>query len=323
VARRNVLLAAILVGTLVQLGACSDGYDGAESASPDAGGSGADASAADSMVSREAGSDAPAGTSCNPTAPFDSTVLVAELSDTAESTVGVRLSADGLTAFFARTVPGASWDVFSVTRFDAAAAFGAPSVVAPITTADGDSKPSVTSDRNRLYFSRDTGSTFRIWVAVRTGGGFYSAPTILDTNVNDPSGPSGDPFISPDGEELFFGSIRADAGPGGIYVASGPTSPTTFTTVAPTGLLGNNPVISADRLSLYFAKAVGLDTGVWVAQRPTLAAPFGTPTKLSGPDLDTVGQRDDPSWISPDQCTLYLFSNRAGVFATYRATRKP
>src|SRR5213592_3820575 len=86
------------------------------------------------------------------------------------------------------------------------------------------------------------------------------------------------------------------------------------------------PGISKDGLSLYFGSdraggAGGLD--LWVAQRPTQDAPWGTPANL-GPVVNSPGT-DNVVSFSRDGHRMFFNSNRAGGFgdsdlwASYRA----
>ena len=59
------------------------------------------------------------------------------------------------------------------------------------------------------------------------------------------------------------------------------------------------------------------------ADRPTTAAPFGSIAQV--PVVDAPGL-DHPTWISPDDCRLYLHSDRtggSGGFDYYVAERAP
>jgi hypothetical protein len=59
-----------------------------------------------------------------------------------------------------------------------------------------------------------------IWVTEKDEFGSWSDPVMLDTTINHPSGPTGDPWISADGRFLYFSSDRAGgAGSADIWVA--------------------------------------------------------------------------------------------------------
>lgn len=90
--------------------------------------------------------------------------------------------------------------------------------------------------------------------------------------------------------------------------------------------------MSADGLTLYFASNVGkgtspaalADKDIYVATRASLSSPFTGRTVL--PSVSNAISDDEPSWISPDQCTLYLTTDHQsnpGGSKIFRATRTP
>jgi hypothetical protein len=68
-----------------------------------------------------------------------------------------------------------------------------------------------------------------------------------------------------------------------------------------------HPVISADGLSLYFARrlATGIDQ-IYVSRRSMLNVAWGPPRRLSELSATVSAQ---PAWISADDCVLYLTSS--------------
>jgi Tol biopolymer transport system component len=78
-------------------------------------------------------------------------------------------------------------------------------------------------------------------------------------------------------------------------------------------------VLAPDGLTIYFASDRGLsDVDIFAATRPTTAAPFGTPVRLRNVNSTVT---DAPSWVSRDQCRLYMSSARAGTPDVYVASR--
>lgn len=85
-------------------------------------------------------------------------------------------------------------------------------------------------------------------------------------------------------------------------------SPTTFT----------HPVVSADERTLYFA--VGAPSPhVMVATRAKTSQPFGAPSVV--PELEKNGTFTAPTWLSNDQCTIFLVSDRTGTTDIFTAKR--
>jgi hypothetical protein len=265
---------------------------------------------------------------CDPARVFGAPTVVADLNDVTASTIGLRLSDDALTAFFGRQFSDGGADLFTATRFVTSAAFGA---AVPLTTLNtvlsAEGKPTVTSDLNTLYFHRSrvaASSVYDIFSATRDANG-YANPTRVDS-VDDASGSTQDPFVSSDGRELFFTTRRGTSTKPEIWSAANPDGGAAFdapaiVATASTAAFNDSPVLSHDGLRLYFGAGDGADTAIWMTTRATRDAPFQTAVQVQGMDLDRVGQRDEPSFISADECTLYLYSNRSGSFLVYRADR--
>jgi hypothetical protein len=66
------------------------------------------------------------------------------------------------------------------------------------------------------------------------------------------------------------------------------------------------PVLTADSLAIYFARG-GESDDIYVSRRTALNQPFGTPTRVD--ELSIKGVAEQPAWISPDECVLYMTSN--------------
>jgi hypothetical protein len=69
--------------------------------------------------------------------------------------------------------------------------------------------------------------------------------------------------------------------------------------------------VSRDGLTIYFASSRGLKRGsrIWVARRAKDVEPFGSPEPIA--ELEPASD-DAPTWLSPDGCTLWFTSTRAG-----------
>jgi hypothetical protein len=81
------------------------------------------------------------------------------------------------------------------------------------------------------------------------------------------------------------------------------------------------PVVSGDGLTVYFSRIVpGESLDIWAAKRPSIGAAFEAPAKISELSSDTSYEM--MGWISPDDCTAYLDSNREPPdWKIYVATR--
>ncbi len=92
-----------------------------------------------------------------------------------------------------------------------------------INNSATEERPSLTADEKTMYFVRwiaNYGPSIR--VTEKDAFGNWSEPVLLDTNINHPSGPTGDPGITPNGRILYFSSDRAGgvgSGTADIWVA--------------------------------------------------------------------------------------------------------
>jgi hypothetical protein len=275
------------------------------------------------------GGDATAGP-CDPGKPFLAPEIAPDLNDANAQTISVRLSQNGLLAFYSRGPVGGDQDLYRATRTTANEPFGTGVKVEFVNGLTADSKPSVTADLNTLYYYKGRGGAASdIFRARRTANG-YETLKLLETPVNTPDG-SQDPFVSPDGSQLFFTTKRGFATSAEIWLATTPNEGgfAAASSVPAIGLANlvfvDTPVLSSDMLRLYFGGGANADTdtGIWMTRRTTPNGAFGVPEKIKGSaDLDIAGQRDEPSFITPDECILYMYSNRSGTFQTYRARRE-
>jgi len=150
------------------------------------------------------------------------------------------------------------------------------------------------------------------------------------------------PYLKPDGLRLVFdGTDERDGGTREVlYEAVRSGTDVEFQsrkvieelsdTMPPSDQV--SPVLSSDGLTIYFASNLGkgtspealADKDIYVATRSSLTSPFVGKAVL--PSASATGFDDEPAWVSPDQCTLYLSSDRKsnpGGIRIFRATRTP
>jgi Tol biopolymer transport system component len=156
-----------------------------------------------------------------------------------------------------------------------------------------------------LHSDRTGGlGSFDIWVSRRaTVSAPWGKPTAakaLNSTAYD-----ADPFVRADGRMIVFASARSrehsDIFKATIDEAGTIATPTAISEVNTTAS-ETNPVLSANGLALYFTRA-GATKDIFVARRKTVADRFGTPTRVE--ELAT-GKDEYPSWVSADECLLYL-----------------
>jgi hypothetical protein len=229
-----------------------------------------------------------------------------------------------LTADLLELYYNASNNIYGVRRAAIDQPWGAPVLVSALSSGAAETTPDITGDGLTMYLASQRSGTgtlggYDIWVATRPDRNTtWSTPVHvpeLSSNAFDAGAVPTDDLLT-----LVLTSDRA-GGLGGadIYTsaraaATAPWSPP----VAVANVNGTSndysPMLSQDRLSLYFDSPRSGNSDLYVATRASAADPFGTPVPIS--ELNTGGSEDD-IWVSPDQRTLFFV--RGG--AIYQATR--
>jgi hypothetical protein len=263
----------------------------------------------------DAASDAP-GQRCDPTAPFGAPLALANL-DTDRNDACARLTGDELTIVFCRSNPDGTWDLYSSTRTNATDPFGAPQIMAAINSIYSDLWPSISADGLTLYFNSDrvTPGTYKTYVSHRTTLQSQFQTPDVETALADNDQHA---YITADGTGLYLASrVRPGAGASDIFRAPRMLS---GAIAAPVAVLGGvnstadelTPAVTGDELHIYFCRR-DMPTStcdIYTASRSSPADGFGAATALPGfadPTLEEV-----PTWVSPDGCHLYGYSNAPG-----------
>ena len=258
---------------------------------------------------------------CNSSAAFANITNVTELNGPTDDE-SARLTPEALTLYFSRRA-GPKPDeggltVYSATRGDQGAAFGALTALALGLDPSG---PSITADRSTLYYSAgDTDAGPDIMAA--------TLPFAVSTSKNVTKINSGawdyTPYVRPDNLEIYFTSRRLGT-TDDIFVSPRVNgdfdSPVPIAAINTTTSNERAPVISADGKTLFYASDKGGNFEIYFSTRATLVGGFGAGTLVK--ELSGTSQ-DLPDWISPDGCTLYFRSDRAGGKGgkdIWRATR--
>jgi Tol biopolymer transport system component len=86
-----------------------------------------------------------------------------------------------------------------------------------------------------------------------------------------------------------------------------------------------DPTLTSDELELYFSSNPNTDWDIWLVQRASLTAPWGTPAKVN--ELSSTSLDETPE-VSADGLTMYLASDRPGgalagehLWVSHRAAR--
>lgn len=192
-----------------------------------------------------------------------------------------------------------------------------PVLLPNVSSTGSDFGPALSPDGLTLYFASNRASGFELFQATRSGPyGTFSAATQI-TELGSSSTEAG-PSIRGDNLEIFFYSNRAGGtGSLDLWRATRATPTGTFSTpveVTELNTTGSDsgPSITADGLTIFFATSRTGGMGgndIWTSTRPTLAAPFATPTPVT--ELNSTTNDGDPQ-ISADGLTIVFESTRPG-----------
>ncbi|MFC1634412.1 LamG-like jellyroll fold domain-containing protein [Planctomycetota bacterium] len=244
------------------------------------------------------------------------------------------ISYDGLELYFDSNRSGGygGWDLWVSTRETIDDDWGAPVNLGPeVNTSRSDACAIISADGLELYFTSYNRSGgyggWDVWVTRRsTKDEAWGTPVNLGPPINS-SADEGTPNISPDGLELYFGSIR----PGGygsddIWVSKRATKNDPWGEPMNLGPIVNSPssesitFLSPNGLLLFFSEDTGQpirsggfgNIDLWVTRRSSVSDPWGTPVNL-GPIVNTSSLDGGPV-ISFDGSTLYFASERPGGY---------
>jgi WD40-like Beta Propeller Repeat len=339
----RIAIAAAMVSALGIVGAClGDDPDVATSSSADAAG-GADGPSneaspgVDSSIPIDAPTDSPAeaaAPACDLTKPFATPVRIPELVvNQADVDTAARISPDGRELYLARQVNGTgSRQIVRYTRATTSGAWALDRVIPELSQVGANNlaataftlMPDGLTAFYQYYYAAPAGDS-AMWATKRTSttnGNWITPPTPIpgvDSTQN-----LGDfaPFLSPDGKHVYFQSLRttgasnahqADVADGGVTNINRVTITLADGGGAPTNEFG--PIVTADLLTMYFGYYTanvpggGLERYVFRATRTSPTAAFGNGELVS--ELFINGVFHQPSWVSPDGCTLLFDSKRA------------
>lgn len=196
----------------------------------------------------------------------------------------------------------------------------AENVGRPVNGKSWDAQPSISSDKNALYFcSNRSGGKGEsdIWVSYREEGGKWGAPVNLGDTINTP-GKEQSPFIHPDGQTLYFMS-NGHPGMGGhdLYFSRKQKDGSWGEPVNmgyPINTKNNEGalIISLDGKTAYFASDRKLGA------KDDNKAAFGDPLKSTDTDLYQFELYEDarPQAITYVQAKVYDIETKAPLSAS-------
>jgi hypothetical protein len=261
---------------------------------------------------------------CDPAGTFDAPVPLAGFNTASNDSP--RLTADELELYLS-----ASTNIYRAQRSTTSQPFGAPVALSGVNTAANERSPGVSSDGLMLFFhsNRVSGQGFHLYLSTRTSrvGEFGAASKVANVNSATVTNNDAQPFVTADGQELWFGSTRA-GGLGAYDIYRAVWNGSSFANVAAILALSSNaddyfPILSADKLTVYLSSnrpggKGGFD--IWTAHRSTVRDGFPAPTLVSELNSST---NEYVGWLSSDNCRLYFSSDVARTFDIYVATRHP
>jgi hypothetical protein len=279
--------------------------------------------------------DADGPTRCDPKSRFGTPVPIPELATTGFAEVGPRLSPDELTVYF-YGITATSTDIYVAHRNAVTEPFDTPKLNTALSSSEPDYDVSVSSNGLTLFLAsiRAPSQNVRLFVTTRMSKLAEFDPPQLAATVNapDPLDGDGQPFLTADSKELWFGSNRAGGVGGGdvwraVATANGFLAPMNVRELN-SNVEDGEPVLSADRLTVYFysARPGPRSDGklhIWRSQRAILGDGFPPPAYAAELNSDFD---ETPGWLSLDDCRLYLSTNRGkgpDDYDIYVATRQP
>lgn len=267
---------------------------------------------------------APGATRCTVDAPFGAPRALGGLE--AYSVEGVRFALSQV--FLSLCPPDGAKDACdlyqgAITAPDTFGAFAKIPVSAP---SSYDSYASPTRDAKRLIFGSSRQNTVSIFVSEAEGGQFLGAAPLALGFASAPLS-ANEPYLSPDGQHLFFGAQLTAGTTWDLYRAerdggSGFRNPARLS-VSTEAAHELAPVPSEDELEIFWA-SLGASSSpstmdLWMASRLSTSVAFGNARRmqaLSG------AEEDFPTSLSPDACHLYFISKKSGRATAYVASRR-
>jgi len=252
------------------------------------------------------------------------------------------LSYDGLELYIDSNRSGGplDWDLWVLRRASKDGDWGPPENLGPtINDPNVSGLASISADGLTLYFNSNRPGGYGDWdiymTTRATKNDLWGPPVNLGPRVNS-SANDGAPWISVDGLELYFHSLRSGGyGRGDIYVTRRATANDPWGEPVNLGPVANSaypeiaPCVSPNGLVLFFSDTEeapfrpggygGAD--MWMIRRTTISDPWQAPVNL-GPKLNSSAHDTIPR-ISPDGRTLYFWTSLSTDPGTWNNWQAP
>ena len=269
-----------------------------------------DAKLSDSPAVDGTNVDAPAAPRCDPTKPFSSPTILANVNSATDDTTPF-VTGDELQLWFASNRPGSqAMDIYMASRTSKTADFGTPALAAGVNTAGFDTRPTLTADGLTIYiqYLASTTGLYKITSATRSstsvGFGTPAEVTTLSSSTNDDA-----PFVLPDHSAIYFLSNRTNNAfqiwratrSGGVF-----QTPVLADGVDINAAGDDYPTLLPDDRTMYFLSSrtgtVGGNDN-WKVTRPTTVQAYGAATNVS--ELNATDGYYIFS-VTADDCVAYI-----------------
>jgi OOP family OmpA-OmpF porin len=243
--------------------------------------------------------------------------------DTSYANQNPTLTADLLELFFTSGRGADSADVWTARRTSTQEPFGTPAIVSEISTSSFETSPAVSLDGLTLYYGSDRSGGLGevdIWQVTRpdraTAWADLQNVAPLNSTAKDIPRPLGQHDLV-----MPLGSQRDSSVGYQTFLAARPATAQPFgTPTMVAGLASEQDAVAdgfltGDGLTLFYSVTPpDQSPDLFMATRPSTAAPFSQPTSLT--QLNTDGEERDP-WLSPDGATFFFSSDRGGNLQIY------
>lgn len=320
-ARSSLVLAAFAVAGAAGAHACGS-YgedDSTSSALGDGGGDPADATTADGTSAIVPDAVAEGGNpmvGCSIDDPFGDPVLV-ENTDSFGAVTSLRLDRSGANALLSMDIGGA--DGFDIREVEyPIVPFALPHTLR--STPAAEHHPAPLTGGLKVFFDQDfDGGARGIFSATRSNPGQNLGPPVAEIVLN---GTRAEMPWSVGGNEILYFVVRtATPNSADIQRAVRSGGAWLVNAVLPGAFDETHPVVTDDETVVYFAQsASGGKRTIWYTTRATATSEWSARLEIPGA-VNAPNANNEPSWISPDGCTLFIASDRSGASKPYKVAR--
>lgn len=207
-------------------------------------------------------------------------------------------------------------NLYVSARASTAVAWGPPAAIGVLNTADSDSTPRLSADGLTLYYASTRGGASEdVWMSQRAA---TTAAWGTPSNLSSANSSAQDRWYMPCGGKYVVVSDRTASGDLDLYEGTVGQAASRLS-ISTTGATDTAPFLTADCLTLYWARDSGGQRDVVRATRATLTGAWQVQGVVSGVSSATSNEEDP--WLSADGRRMYFASNADGELDLYLSTR--